>query len=228
MLRAIAIDDEPFALEVIRQLCRDIPFVQLDNTFTNAHRGIEYLNRERPDLLFLDIKMPDISGLELLKQISPKPITIFTTAFSEHALKGFELDALDYLLKPFSAQRFLRACEKAKELFDLKTAAQANNEHIFIKTGYEQIKVLVNEILYIQSAGNYVQIVLQDQKITTRLTMAEAESLLPSNDFVRIHRSFIVAINHVDRLERGRLYCNGVELPIGAGYSQVLNVLFKN
>jgi DNA-binding LytR/AlgR family response regulator len=221
MLRAIAIDDEPVALEVIRQHCRTISFIELEATFTNPNEAIAWLQQGQTDLLFLDIQMPDLTGLELLKLLQPRPITIFTTAYSEHAVKGFELDALDYLLKPFSASRFLKACQKAKELFDLKQAA-AGEKHLFIKTGYDQVRLSLDEILYVQSAGNYVSFITPGQKILSRLTMAETEALLPDSAFVRIHRSYIVSRKHITRLEKNKVYCSDIALPVGTGYASLI------
>ncbi len=227
MLRAIAIDDEPVALEVIRQHCGGIPFIQLDATFTDPLAAIAWLQQGHTDLLFLDIQMPDLSGLELLKGLQPRPVTIFTTAYSEYAVKGFELDALDYLLKPFSAERFLKACQKARELLELKQAAANGEKYLYIKTGYEQVQVALDDILYVQSAGNYVSFILSKQKILSRLTMAETEALLPAPAFIRIHRSYIVSRKYISRLDKSKVYCNGVALPVGAGYATALQEMMK-
>ena len=145
---AIAIDDEPIALDVVQTLSEKVPFLTLQATFTNAFEAIAYLQQNKVDLLFLDIKMPDINGIDFLKILSKPPMVIFTTAYSEHAVQSFELDAVDYLLKPFSLARFLKACHKAKELLNLRNQATENKvDFIFIKDGYEQVKVLFSEIL---------------------------------------------------------------------------------
>jgi two-component system, LytTR family, response regulator len=222
MLRTIAIDDEPMALQVIQQHCRTIPFLQLEATFTNPNEAIARLQEGNTDLLLLDIQMPDISGIELLKKLHPRPLTIFTTAYSEHAVQGFELDAVDYLLKPFSAERFLKACQKAKELFDLRKTASPAKKDLFIKTGTEQVRVAPDEILYVQSAGNYVSFILKDGKLLSRLTMAETEALLPAPDFIRIHRSYIVARRHINRFERNKVYCGQHSIPVGSAYTALL------
>jgi two-component system LytT family response regulator len=220
MLKAVAIDDEPMALEVIRSLSARIPFLSLEAVFTNAFEAMGYL--EKADLLFLDIKMPDISGIEFLKSCTRPPMVIFTTAYSEHAVQSFELDAIDYLLKPFSQSRFLKACNKAFELYELKrkngTAGMPG--HIFIKSGYGQVRVDLDDILYIQSTGNYMQFVLAEEKILSRLTMAEVEVLLPVMDFIRVHRSYMVARTKVTRIEKGSIWVRDRELPIGAGYAR--------
>jgi DNA-binding LytR/AlgR family response regulator len=227
MLHAIAIDDEPVALEVIRQHCQHIPFIQLEGAFTDPHKAIAWLHQGHTDLLFLDIQMPDLSGLELLKVLQPRPITIFTTAYSEHAVQGFELDALDYLLKPFSAERFLKACQKAKDFYELQQAHSGAHKHIYIKTGHEQVRIGLDELLYVQGAGNYVSFMLAGQKILSRLTMAEAEALLPMRDFIRIHRSYIVSRKHITRLEKNRVMCNDVPLPVGPGYTLAIQKMIK-
>ena len=221
MLRAIAIDDEPMALEVIRSLSGKIPFIQLGATFTNAYEALEYLRNERPELLFLDIKMPDISGIDFLTALPDPPMVIFTTAYSEHAVQSFELDAIDYLLKPFSQSRFLKACHKAHELYLPKNSGKiAGTADLFIKVGYGQVRVNTGDILYVQSMGNYMQFVLPTEKILSRLTMQEVEALLPGTAFVRIHRSYLVAREKVQRVERDSVWVGDKELPVGAGYTR--------
>jgi len=222
MIRAIAIDDEPIALEVIRQHCQHIPFIRLEAGFTNPDEAMSWLDHNDTDLLFLDIRMPDISGIDFLQKLTPAPLTIFTTAHSEHAVQSFELDALDYLLKPFSTERFLKACQKAKDWLDMRAAA-AKDSSLFIKTGYEQVKVLLDEIMYIQSAGNYVQFVLTGQKkILARSTMAETAAMLPPENFVRIHRQYIVGKKHIRKIDKTSVGLDGVSLPVGAGYGSGL------
>src|SRR5690349_19640732 len=141
MLRAIAIDDEPIALEIIRALAEKVGFLEIAGTYTDAFEAMKRLQEERIDLLFLDIKMPDISGIEFLRSIPHPPMVIFTTAYSEHAVQSFELDAIDYLLKPFSQSRFLKACNKAYELYELKRSPGVADASIFIKSGYGQVRV---------------------------------------------------------------------------------------
>lgn len=227
MLRTIALDDEPVALQIIQQHCRTIPFVKLEATFTNPNEAVSWLREGNTDLLFLDIQMPDISGLELLQGLHLRPLTIFTTAYSEHAVQGFELDAIDYLLKPFSAQRFLKACQKAKELFDLRNAVTPAEKFIFIKTGSEQVRVAMEDILFVQSAGNYVSFMLKDGKLLSRLTMAETEALLPAPDFIRIHRCYIVSRRHINRFEKNKVYYNEITIPVAPAYASLLDTLIQ-
>jgi len=222
MLKAIAIDDEPIALDVVKALAVKVGFLELAGVYTDAYEAMKRLQQEKIDLIFLDIKMPDISGLEFLRSIPHPPMVIFTTAYSEHAVQSFELDAIDYLLKPFSQSRFLKACNKAYELYELKRKSGVTPapDHIFVKSGYGQVRLRLEEILYVQSTGNYMQFVLGDDKILSRLTMAEAEALLPSPAFIRIHRSYLVASGKVDRVERESVWVGDRELPIGAGYAR--------
>ncbi|HEY4107902.1 LytTR family DNA-binding domain-containing protein [Puia sp.] len=222
MLKAIAIDDEPIALDVVKALAGKVGFLDLVGVYTDAYEAMKRLQQEKIDLLFLDIKMPDISGIEFLRSIPHPPMVIFTTAYSEHAVQSFELDAIDYLLKPFSQSRFLKACNKAFELFELKrkNGGPAAPGQLFIKSGYGQVRVRLEDILYLQSTGNYMQFVLREEKILSRLTMTEAEALLPPPAFVRIHRSYIVASGKVERVERDSVWVAGRELPVGAGFAR--------
>ncbi len=230
MLKAIAIDDEPIALEVIRQLASKVPFVELCACFTNVFKAMNHLQQEKVDLLFLDIKMPDMSGIDFLKSLTNPPMVIFTTAYSEHAVESFELEAIDYLLKPFSLPRFLKACNKAQEQFELRNndgIAFPSPESIFIKSGYQQIQVQFADILYVESTGNYMQFVLEDQKIVSRLTMSEAEALLPASAFLRIHRSYIVAKKKISKIEKNNVWVKQTELPAGPAYMSEIEKLLK-
>jgi two-component system, LytTR family, response regulator len=225
-MRAIAIDDEPIALEVVKSHAAKVPFLELLAVFTDAFEAMEYLQKERIDLIFLDIKMPDISGIEFFRSLNRKPMVIFTTAYSEHAVTSFELDAVDYLLKPFSLARFLKGCNKALELFQYRNNG-SSNDHMFLKTGYEQIKVMFEDILYLEAAGNYVTFVMKDKNVLARSTFLEATSLLPAERFVRVHRSFVVAVNKIDKIERHQLTINKIKIPLSEAYSQNLSAMLK-
>jgi DNA-binding LytR/AlgR family response regulator len=220
-MKAIAIDDEPIALGIIRSHASKVPFLELKAEFTDAFQALEYLQKEPVDLIFLDIKMPDISGIEFFNTLAKKPLVIFTTAYSEHAVTSFELDAVDYLLKPFSLARFVKGCNKAFELFNYRNAAEPT-DHLFIKTGYEQVKVQIDDILYLEAAGNYVTFVLKDKNVLSRSTFNEAAGLLPQDKFVRIHRSYIVAVNKIDKVERHQVNLGKTVLPVSEIYSQNL------
>ncbi|HEX6334457.1 MAG TPA: LytTR family DNA-binding domain-containing protein [Flavisolibacter sp.] len=226
-MKAIAVDDEPIALDIIRAHASKVPFLELKAAFTDAFQALEYLQKEPVDLIFLDIKMPDISGIEFFNSLQRKPLLIFTTAYSEHAATSFEMDAVDYLLKPFSLARFIRGCNKAYELYNFRNAA-ATTDHVYIKTGYEQVKVQFDDILYLEAAGNYVTFVLKDRNILSRSTFVEATSLLPQEKFARIHRSFLVAISKIDKVERHQVTIGTRTVPVGEAYSQNLAVVMKS
>jgi DNA-binding LytR/AlgR family response regulator len=227
MLKAIAIDDEPIALEVIKNLAAHVVFVELEACFTNSFKAMEHLQQHKTDLIFLDIKMPNISGIDFLRSIPNPPMVIFTTAYSEHAVQSFELDAIDYLLKPFSLPRFLKACNKAHEQCELRKnhGLGVAIQSIFIKSGYEQVRVELADILYAESVGNYVQFVLPGRSIVSRLTMTEAEELLPAKDFVRIHRSYIVSARQIGKMDKRTVWIGNKELPVGAAYNDALVAL---
>lgn len=215
-LSAIAIDDEPKALEVVQMHAAKVPFLDLRASFVDAFEALPYLRQNKVDLLFLDIKMPDISGIEFAQILKNGPLVVFTTAYSEYAVQGFDLDAVDYLLKPFSLARFTKACNKALEMKNVR--GEEAPDFIFLKTGYEEEKVYLKDILYIEAAGNYMTYVLKERKLMCRQNVPEALLALPEHDFVRVHRSFIVGVKHVGKIARQQVWVNGVEIPVGASY----------
>ncbi|MEZ0541392.1 LytR/AlgR family response regulator transcription factor [Fibrella arboris] len=225
-LTAIAIDDEPQALEVIKLHAAKVPFLDLKATFTDAFEAIAWLQTNRVDLLFLDIKMPDISGVDVVKCLPGRgtakaPMVIFTTAYSDYAVEGFELDAVDYLLKPFSLARFLKACTKALDIQALRTGSNVPDS-IFVKTGYEDEKVMLSELLYVEADGNYLSLVLPTRKLLTRQTMTDLLQQLPPDQFVRVHRSYCVAVNKITKLARQDITVAGYVIPIGASYEEAV------
>lgn len=220
-MRAIAIDDEPLALEVVRSHASKVPFLELTAEFTDAFKALEFMQKEKVDLIFLDIKMPDISGLDFFRSLSKKPLVIFTTAYSEHAVSSFDLDAVDYLLKPFSLARFIKSCNKAYELHNFRNSAEPDN-FIFVKDGYDQLKIRFEDILYLEAAGNYVTFTLREKKVLTRSTFMEATNLLPPDKFVRIHRSFIVSVEKIDKVERHQVTIQNIKVPVSGAYREEL------
>ncbi len=220
MLTAIAIDDEPRALEVVEMHASRVPFLDLKATFTDAFEAIPYLQQNKIDLLFLDIKMPDISGIEFIHILQKVPMVVFTTAYSEYAVKGFELDAIDYLLKPFSLARFTKACNKALEISQL--IKENALDFVFLKTGYEEEKVFFDDILYIEAEGNYMSYILKNKKLLSRQNISETLSFLPPSQFVRIHRSYVVAINKIQKITRQAVWIAGKEISVGASYEDRL------
>src|SRR5687768_16419924 len=220
-MKAIAVDDEPMALEVIRSHASKVTFLDLKAGFTDAFKALEYIQQEHVDLISLDIKMPDISGMEFYNTLSKKPLLIFTSAYTEHAVTSFEMDAVDYLLKPFSLSRFIKGCNKAFELYNFRNATELS-DHVYIKTGYDQLKVYYEDILYAEAAGNYVTFALKDKNILSRSTFIEAISLLPMDKFVRIHRSFVVALSKIDKVERHQVTIGSTKIPVSEAYYQNL------
>ncbi|MBE7172582.1 MAG: response regulator transcription factor [Williamsia sp.] len=222
-MKAIAVDDERIALDIVQAHAAKVPFIEIKAVFTDAFQALDYLQKEPIDLIFLDIKMPDISGIDFFHSLSRKPFVIFTTAYTEHAVAGFELDAIDYLLKPFSLARFIKGCNKAYELFNYRNSNQPElSESLYVKTGHEQVRVELHEILYLEAAGNYVTFVTPSKSLLSRSTFAEAIALLPANRFVRIHRSFVVAVNKIDKLEKTQVTIGNKIIPVSEAYAQEL------
>ncbi|GAB4028229.1 LytR/AlgR family response regulator transcription factor [Spirosoma gilvum] len=217
-LTAIAIDDEPQALEVIRLHAARVSFLDLKASFTDAFEAIAWLQTNKVDLLFLDIKMPDISGIDVIKSLSRVPMVVFTTAYSSYAVEGFDLDAIDYLLKPFPLTRFMKACSKALEHKTSRSTTEP--AFLFIKTGYDEEKVMLDDILYIEADGNYLTYVLKTRKLLSRQTLTELQQLLSTDQFVRIHRSYLIAVNKIDKISRQELTIAGKQIPIGASYEE--------
>lgn len=221
-INAIAIDDEPLALNLIREFSYRIPGLNLLQTFENALEGKIYLKSSTINLLFIDINMPDISGIDLVKGLPEKPMIIFTTAHKKFAIQGFELDAIDYLLKPFSFERFARAVQKAIEYNIYKTAKYIKN--LFVYSEYRLIKIELSEIEYIESIQDYVKIHLPGGKsILTHMTLKGILDKLSMRQFKRIHRSYIVPIAKVKSvLNKKVLLTSSQELPISDSYSDFI------
>jgi two-component system, LytTR family, response regulator len=170
--------------------------------------------------------MPDISGIEFYNTLSKKPLLIFTTAYSEHAVTSFEMDAVDYLLKPFSLSRFIKGCNKAYELFNFRNTSE-DAGHIYVKTGYEQVKVNFDDIVYIESSGNYVSFILSEKTILSRSTFAEILNLLPASRFARIHRSYISPIAKIEKVVRSQVVISKYKIPLSENFAQQLQQLIK-
>jgi DNA-binding LytR/AlgR family response regulator len=225
-IRCVAIDDEPLALELIREYTGRIPDLQLVQTFDDAVSGSEFLRKNPVDLLFLDINMPDITGLDLVRSLPMRPMIIFTTAHRKFAVEGFELDAVDYLLKPINFERFTRAANKAIEYFQYKKQAkQASAENLFVYSEYRIVKISIPDIEYVESLEDYIRIHLVNSKpVMTLMTLKGVLEKLPPAEFKRIHRSYIVAVKGVKSIHnrKARLE-SGAELPISESYAGFIN-----
>lgn len=228
MITAIAIDDEPLALKVIQKFAAKAGSIELPACFTQTHEAVRFLEESRVDLMFLDIHMPSISGIDFLRRLKSPPKVIFTTAYSEYAVEGFNLNAVDYLLKPFTYERFQSAVEKA--VFQLKgSAAEISPEpHLMIRADYSLIKVYLKDILLIESLDNYVKIHLSGQKpVLARMPLKTIADTLPRSAFVRIHRSYVVPLARVKSIRSKTVYIEGYELPVGNSFERELMEAFS-
>jgi len=230
MIKCIAIDDEPLALRQIRSYISRIPYLEEVGACKNAVEAQGFLEEHPADLLFVDINMPDLNGVDFVRSLAEPPMVIFTTAYSEYAIEGFRLDAIDYLLKPFSFDDFSRSVQRAKSLHDLlrnqkepaEATPQENREFLSIKTEYKVSLVRISDILYLESMGEYVRIHTADKTTyTTLFRLKNMETALPSNSFLRVHRSYIVNLKRIVGYGRGRIFVSPDEhdfVPIGENY----------
>ncbi len=224
-MNCIAIDDEPKALEVIERYCRKSDLVDLKATFREPVKAIEFLNREKIDLIFLDINMPDINGMQLIQTLAAKPMVIFTTAYSTYAVESYNLNAIDYLLKPITFERFLAAVNKASNVLSLQNKPSIKEDEagtVFIKSGPHTYQVKVADILYLEKDGNYITVHLKDKQILIRENMGDIFDMVPAAEFVRVHKSFVVATKHISMIEVHQLSINGIKIPIGSTYRDLL------
>jgi len=226
-LQCFAIDDEPLALKQMCSYIEQTPFLELLGSFNNAVTALEKIHTLQPDLLFVDISMPYLNGMELVRSLHHSCMVIFTTAYDQYALEGFRVDAVDYLLKPISYPAFLKAANKALKLHsaDAKPAPETlsgNEEGLFVKSEYRVVRIRFNEIKYIEGMREYVRIHLTDSKpVMTLLSMKALEEKLPPNQFMRIHRSYIVNLNKINIIERNRIVFNkDVYILVGKQYKE--------
>lgn len=226
--KCLIVDDEPLAIEVIENHISQFENLEVAATCRNAIKAFEILETKKIDLLFLDIQMPKLTGIDFLKSIKNPPKVIFTTAYIDYALEGFELDVLDYLVKPISFQRFLKALNKYFEIANPKAKSNKTTEQnsniekdfIFVKADRKNHKILFSEILYIESIKDYIKIHTPDKKLLVKHTLSSFEDELPNNCFIRIHRSFIVNLNHITAYTAHDIEIESVEVPIGISYKQ--------
>lgn len=226
MINAIAIDDEPLALSIIENFCKKLPYINLHKTFTQPNEGLKYLENFPIDVLFLDIHMPALNGIDLYKKIDQNTLVIFCSAHSQYAVEGFDLNALDYLLKPFTFDRFKQAAEKAQDYLAAKD--NKKSEFLFIRADYKLQKIRISDILYIEALDDYLKIYLDSQKtLVARMTMKVMTEKLPTDEFVRVHRSFIVPVKKVNTLNNKTIIISDKIIPIGANYEADLLKIFN-
>ncbi len=228
-MTAIAIDDEPLALELIDSFCNRIEDLKLLRTFTKINEAQKYLKKYPVDLLLLDINMPQVSGIEFYKKVEQNTMVIFTTAYSEHAIEGFNLNAIDYILKPYSFNRFELAIKKAMDYYEyIHQKSETIIKYIYVKADYSLIKIMLSEIQYIEAFADYLKIYLPNKKsITARLTMKAMMEKLPSPKFIRVHRSFILPIDRIISIRNKMISIEGRDIPIGTSYEDDLNQIIK-
>jgi DNA-binding LytR/AlgR family response regulator len=220
MIKAIALDDEPPALRIVENFCSRVDFIELDKTFTNPHEALKYLEKFPVDLLFLDIKMPSVSGIQFAKLVPKELMVIFTTAYSEFAVEGFNLNAVDYLLKPYSFDRFLQAVNKASDFYKFyHNQESAVQQYFFVRADYSLVKIMLDDILYIEGLDDYLKIYAGGIKpVIARMTMKTILEKLPLKRFVRVHRSFIVPITKIEKVRNKTIYIGDKTIPIGSSY----------
>ncbi len=222
MIRCIAVDDEKLVLDLLVDNIKQVPFLQLVGRCRNAMEAADLLHKEKIDLIFLDIQMPGLNGLQFVQSLTKKPMVIFVTAYKEHALEGFEVDAIDYLLKPVSFERFLKACNKAQEICNLQTAMSKEEQpgYFFVYVEYNQIRITIAEILYIEGMKDYVKIFLENtpKPVITKMSMKSLEERLTPQRFLRTHKSYIVSSDKVTAIKRDLICIGNVELPLSETY----------
>lgn len=227
MIRAIAIDDEPLALTILQHFCSTYPQIELLQIFTNQKEALTYLENHPIDLLFLDIQMPQKNGIDFYKSLPSdrKPLVIFTTAYQQYAVQGFEVDAVDYLLKPIEEERLTKSIEKVQRLLTLNSTKVAIEDYIMIRADYKNNKVYFKDILYIEGLDDYIQIFLEGKpKLVARMSMKNMSERLPDQLFLRIHRSYIVPIERITSYDSKTIYIENQSFPVGETYKNEVNV----
>jgi DNA-binding LytR/AlgR family response regulator len=237
-INCIAIDDEPLALNKIREYIKRIGYLNLLSTFDNAIDALEFMKDNKVDLIFLDIQMEELTGIQMLEALQVKPKVVLTTAYDEYALKGYELDVCDYLLKPISFQRFLQACEKVYKQIDPeihanieKTVPLENknkSNYFFVKNGNKTQKINFEDILFVEGMKDYLRIWTIHEKVMTLLSFKKLEEILPSDKFIRIHKSYLISIDKIESIERNRIKIAGERLPIGNIYRRQFYKTIEN
>ena len=230
-ISCVIIDDEQFAIDSLISYCREISCIEIVATFIDPYKAISYLEHNTPDLIFLDIQMPEISGLQIAKSIKGKTMFIFTTAHSQYAINGFNLNAVDYLLKPFGFNRFNEAIEKVKEKSnakDIDKSLKGEPRYLSVKVEYMNVNIEISDILYIEAMDNYSRVFTTKKIITTLMNLKHIQHLLPNNEFVRIHKSYVISISKLSQFTKEYIIIAGKTLPIGRVYAKNLFFLKKN
>lgn len=229
MLRCLAVDDEPLALDLLEDNIRQVSFLTLVGRCKNAIEAIAVLQKEQVDLLFLDVQMPGLTGIQLLKNLKTQPMVIFITAYKNYAVEGFELDILDYLVKPVPFERFLKSVTKALEFSNLSKKEQKSREYLFVNADYTLLKVTIKDIIYIEGLKDYIKIFLSSSSkpVITRLSMKSMEESLPSEQFIRTHKSYIISIAHIISIRKNKIKLSETDIPLSDHYKESLMNLIQ-
>lgn len=231
MINCIAVDDEPLALELMETYISQVPGLELLETFSDAISAWGFIQKNAVDLVFLDVQMPDITGIQLAKSLNKhQPLLVFTTAYSKYAVDGFNVNAIDYLLKPFDFDRFLEAVNKVKEYKSLHDGAGITTDEtaIFVKSDYKNIRINTRDILYIEGFDDYIRIHLDsDKSIFTLMSLKSVMEKLPESDFIRVHRSYIIPVKKIQRIYNQHIQLADKEIPIGKSYIDSVKVLLN-
>ena len=235
MIRCIAIDDEPLALTQISEYIKRIPYLTLTASCMDAFEAMEVMAKEDVDLIFVDINMPDLSGMDMVKSLANPPLVIFTTAYTEYAVEGFKVNAIDYLLKPFGMKEFLRATEKARGWLEFKASQKAETESVerdslFVKSEYSMVQIRFSEIKYIEGMSDYVRIYVEgrEKPVMSLLSIKSLEERLPAEQFMRVHRSYIVNLEKIREVSRMRIIFGNTFIPVGENFRERFNAFINS
>ena len=232
MLTCMAIDDEPLALRLLEDNIAKIPYLTLQASCRNAFEAMKVLQEKPVDLIFIDIQMPGLTGLQFISSLENKPLVIFITAYKQYAVESYDLAVVDYLVKPVPLERFVRACNRAKELHEMKMAKQqiaAPAEYFFLNADYSQIKIMFNDIIWMEGVRDYIKIYLKslDKPLLFRTSLKAIEPELPLAKFIRIHKSFIVSVESITSVRKNSLFIRDMELPIGETFREAMEKLIR-
>ncbi len=231
MIKCIAVDDEPLALKLLQDNISKVPFLKLEAACNDAFEAMKALQEHKIDLAFIDIQMPGLTGLQFIGSLENKPLVIFITAYSQYAIESYDLSVVDYLVKPVELDRFIRACNRAKELYELKANKhqQQTAEYFFVNADYSQVKVMFEDIISIEGLRDYIKINIKSDKkpLIVRTSLKAIETELPENKFIRVHKSWIIAISEITAVRKNSVFINGSEMSIGETFREAVEKLVR-
>ena len=234
MINCIAVDDEPLALKLLQDNISKVPFLKLVSGCNDAFEAMKALQENKIDLVFIDIQMPGLTGLQFIGSLENKPLVIFITAYKQYALESYDLSVVDYLVKPVTLDRFIKACNRAKELHELKGVKQQSivivaKEYIFLNVDYSQVKIMFDDIIWIEGLRDYIKVNLKSTKkpLIIRTSLKAMELELPSNKFIRIHKSYLIAIAEITAVRKNSVFIKEMELPVGETFRETVEKLVR-